>query len=223
MDKPNDTDLIFWYHGVMKRRSRNTLIWSVVVIAIIAVVIGVFVKWGAVSDTTSPSVVPPAGWVNYQNSQYGFSLYYPPDWKMSEALLHNDVPQVLFGNPIEGIATYTLRVSIEKNSSNFSSAGYVANMLAQDKAIDEANGTNTPSLSVRFKNSTAFAVDQNAGYELNNVFEFDHNAEQVYIAHGNEMLIFDFPVVDTNPNIASSTENNAIAHQILGTLSFIKK
>jgi hypothetical protein len=204
----------------MKKRSQHVLVWSVVGIVVVAVIVGVFIKWGMNEENSSPGIVPPAGWVNYQNSDYGFSLSYPPDWQISTSTLENDVPSVVFGNPIEGTTTYTLRVSVEKNIGNLSSAQYVMDVLTQAETEDETNGTSSPSVSAQFASSTAFAVDQNAGYELDNVFEFDHNAEQIYVAHGGEALIFDFPVADVNPNIASSTENNIIAHQILGTLSF---
>jgi len=208
-----------------KRRHRTAwIIGTVVVIAAAGVALAKWPisTWGIFKG--NPPIVP-AGWVNYQNSDYGFSLSYPPDWKIFTGQLQNDVPAVLFGNPIEGTTTYTLRVSIAENSNGSSSAEYVADMLARAQAEDLANAKNgpAPQISVQFANASGSAMDNDQEYELNNVFEFDHNAEQIYAAHGNEMLIFDFPVADANPNIASSTENNAIAHEIVNTLTFIKK
>lgn len=214
--------------SVMKKRTRRAIVWFVIAVIVIAAVYGALVKWpvstwrGIWNELSGKPIIP-VGWVNYQNSDYGFSLYYPPDWQVFTGQLQNDVPAVLFGNPIEGTSTYTLRASIGVNNKKFSSAEYVANMLGMLKAEDEANGTNSPQLSAQFARANAFATDLNDGYELDNVFEFDHNAEQVYVAHGNEIFIFDFPVVDANPNISSPAENNAIAHEILKTLMFIKQ
>ena len=187
------------------------------VIVIAAIVWIVVAKWPA-----PKKVVIPAGWQSYQNADYGFSLAYPADWQVNTSQLQNDVPAVLFGNPIEGTTTYTLRVSMEKNDGKLSSAGYVENMLAKMQIDDQTNGTNTPSVMVQFEHASGTPIAANDSYELYNVFEFDHQAEQVYVAHDDKILVFDFPLAEANPNIASSTENNAIAHEILATLEFGK-
>jgi hypothetical protein len=218
-----------YYCGMEKQRKSKVIFWSVGIIIVAAAIAGVCITypvatWRGMWDGLSGKPVIPAGWVNYRNSDYGFSLWYPADWQVNTSQLQNDVPAVLFGNPIDGTTTYTLRVSVAQNDSGFTSAEYVADMLAQIKAQDEANGTNTPQLSVQFMSSTAFATeDYHNGYELNNVFEFDHNAERIYVTHDDEAFIFDFPIADANPNIASPTENNAIAHQIVKTLTFMKQ
>jgi hypothetical protein len=199
----------------MKKRTRAVLGWSVVVVVVVAMVWGVMAKW----PKTQEKPVIPAGWQNYTNTEYKFSLYYPVDWQINTNQLQNDVPAVLFGNPIEGTSTYTLRVSIEKNDGKLSSAGYVANMLAKLQAEDQANGPNAPSMSVRFKNASGTPVVENNGYELYNVFEFDHQAEQVYMARGDKVIIFDFPLADANPNLSSPAENNAIVQEILKTVN----
>jgi hypothetical protein len=208
-----------------QRKNSRVLFWGVALVVVAAAVIGVAIRypmstWQGILDGTTTPIIP-AGWMNYQNSDYGFSLSYPANWQLSTSSLQSDVPAILLGNPTEGTTTYTLRFSIAQNSSGFSSAEYVADMLAQTKAEDETNGTNTPQLSVQFISSTAFSVDDNDGYELNNVFEFDHNAERIYVAHDDEVFIFDFPVADANPNISSPAANNAVAHQIVKTLTFI--
>lgn len=211
----------------MKKRTRRIIFWFVIAVIVIVAVYGALVKWPVstwqgIWNGLSGKPVVPAGWVNYQNSEYGFSLWYPPDWRIFTGQLQNDVPAVLFGNPIEGTSTYTLRVSVARNDAGFSSAGYVADMLARVKATDEANGPNAPHVSAQFAAVTPFPVDENQGYELSNVFEFDHQGEQIYVAHGNEVLVFDFPVAGANPNISSPVENNAVAHEIVKTLTFIK-
>jgi len=208
-----------------KRRKSKVIFWGVGIVIVAAAVVGVCVKYPVSGWKIFKGSAPviPAGWQNYQNSDYGFSLYYPPDWQMNTGQLQNDVPAVLFGNPINGTSTYTLRVSVMPNRDSLSSAQYVASMLAQDEAHDAANGTNTPQSSAQFMRSTGFAVNDNDGYELNNVFEFDHDAERIYVARNDEVLVFDFPVADANPNISSPAENNVAAHQIVKTLAFIKQ
>jgi len=211
--------------GMAKQRKSRVIFWGIVIVIVLAAIVGACIvypvsTWKGFFDGYTAPIIP-AGWINYQNTDYGFSLSYPASWQFSTSSLQSDVPAILLGNPTEGTTTYTLRVSVAQNNSGFSSAEYVADMLAQTKAEDEANGTNTPQLSVQFMSSTAFSVDDNDGYELNNVFEFDHNAERIYVAHNDEVFIFDFPVVDTNPNIASPADNNAVAHQIVKTLTFI--
>jgi hypothetical protein len=204
--------------GDMKKRTRLALGWGIAVIVVVLVVWGVVMKWPKAPEKP----VIPAGWQNYANAEYGFSLAYPADWQVNTSQLQNDVPAVLFGNPIEGTTTYTLRVSMEKNDGKLSSAGCVENMLAKMQIDDQTNGTNTPSVMVQFEHASGTPLAENNGYELYNVFEFDHNAEQVYVAHDDKILVFDFPLAEANPNIASSTENNAIAHEILATLEFGK-
>ncbi len=215
----------------MKKRTWRKRIWLTMVALIVLATAGIFVfarlqplKWKEAMAQLSGVPLPPAGWIKYDGSAYGFSLYYPPDWQVSTGTLGGDPPSVVFGNPLTGTTTYALRVSIAKNDSKFSSAAYVEDMLARAKAQDEASAVvgPAPQVSAQFASATAFAVDNNQEYELDNVFEFDHNAEQIYAAHGAQIFVFDFPVADQNPNIASSTANNAIAHEIVGTLEFAK-
>ena len=91
--------------------------------------------------------------------------------------------------------------------------------MDNDRAQDAANAKTgpAPTLTPQFKSNYVTTVNGNQVYELFDVFEFDHNAEQVFVAHGTTALRFDFPVADANPNIASPANNNAIAHLILDT------
>lgn len=192
----------------------------VIVVAVAAAVI-----WGIkVKQPFKEKVVIPDGWQSYENADYGFSLAYPANWQISTNSLKNNVPEVILGNPIEGTTTYALDMLVENNTSTLSSGEYVADMLSKLETEDQTNGTNTPSAFVQFVNASGSAVTVagNDGYELNNVFEFDHNAEQIYVARNNKTFVFDFPVFDANPNISSSTENNVVAHEIVNTLSFTK-
>jgi hypothetical protein len=147
---------------------------------------------------------------------------YPADWQVSTSSLQDEIPSIVFGNPIEGTTTYTVRISIAQNNNGLSSSDYVKDMLGKLTTADAANGTNTPQISAQFASSTAFSVDDNQKFELDDVFEFDHDAEQIYAAHSDEVVVFDFPVADQNPNLSLPADNNAIAHEMLGTLTFVK-
>lgn len=171
------------------------------------------------NDTTA---VDTSNWQTYHNNEFGFSLQYPQNWQIFTSGLSASTPFVAIGNPLNGTTTYTMEIFIEQNPQSLSSAEYVHQLLSADRAQDVANATSEPAPMVtpQFKSSYLTNVNGVAAYELFDVFEFDHNAEQIYVANGAITLHFDFPVSDANPNIASPANNNAIAHLIVGTLVF---
>jgi hypothetical protein len=93
-------------------------------------------------------------------------------------------------------------------------------MLAADKAEDAANAKAGPSPTItpQFKKSYLTTIAGHEAYELSEVFEFDHDAERIYVADGPVILHFDLPSADANPNLSSPANNNGIAHLILNTL-----
>ena len=215
--------------GVMKKRHRRMLWWAAIIVLLLGAGGFAFAKWNPQAwqnmlTQLSGAPVPPKGWIKYENQEYGFSFFYPPDWQFSTSTLAANPPAVILGNPLEGTTTYEIRVSIEKNPDGLSSAAYVEKMLSTITSQDQAGSVvgAVSQVSAQYAAATGFAVGNNQEYELDNVFEFDHHAEQIYAARGHETILFDFPVADQNPNIASSTENNAIAHEIVGTLIFTK-
>jgi hypothetical protein len=160
-------------------------------------------------------------WQAYNNAKFGFSLEYPSNWQLSTNGLSGSGPFIALGNPLSGTSTYVMDIFIENNSSSLSAGEYVHQLLAADKAEDAANAKNGPAPAVtpQFEKSYFTTVAGTKAYELFEVFEFDHNAERIYVANGNTVLRFDFPVADTNSNLSSPTNNNAIAHLILDTLT----
>ena len=213
--------------GVMKKRHRRMLVWAAVIVLLVAFGVFAFAKWEpqawqkALAQLSGAPTIP-QGWITYTNREYGFSFSYPPDWQFSTSTLAANPPAVILGNPLEGTTTYEIRVSIEKNPDALSSAAYVEKMLSDIKSQDQAGSVvgAASQVSAQYTAATGFAVNNDQEYELNNVFEFDHNAEQIYAAHGGRTFLFDFPVAGQGSNIASSTQNNAIAHEIVGTLVF---
>lgn len=163
-----------------------------------------------------------SGWQMYRNDPYGFELEYPPGWKIFTGGLAGATPFIAIGNPLEGLKIYTMQVFIESNAHSFSSGEYAHAVIAAARAQDAANAVSgpAPQIAPRFDTSYVLTVGGYSAYELYNVFEFDHNAERIYVAHGDEVLRFDFPVSQENPNLSLPEANNAIAHEIVNTLVF---
>jgi hypothetical protein len=170
------------------------------------------------------SPVDVSGWQTYESDQYGFELEYPPQWAISTDGLGGATPFVAFGNPLEGTSTYAMQVFIDSNASSSSSGEYAHAVIAAARAADAAAATAAhgpvPQTAPQFDKAYVLTVGGFSAYELYNVFEFDHNAERIYVAHDSEALQFDFPVAQENPNISLPVANNAVAHQILNTLVF---
>ena len=167
------------------------------------------------------SAVDTSGWKTYTSSVFGFSFDYPPTWKNSGDPLTVVNPHIFFGNPLSGTTTYRLNVFVYNNAGSLSAADYVAAMIASDTAEDirsgAASGT-APRITPRFTDEFPLAVAGLPAYELYDVFEFDHQGEQVYVQDGAHMILFDFPTAEANPNIADPAANNAVARAIIGTL-----
>lgn len=176
----------------------------------------------AFNDNTPSTalIVDESGWQTYKNETYGFSINYPQTWRIATDGLSANVPFVALGNPLQGTSTYALEIFIENNSSSLSSGEYVHQLLSADKAEDAANAASgpAPQITPQFTKSFVTQAGSHDAYELFHVFEFDHNAEKIYVAHGNVVLRFDFPTAEENPNLSSPAHNNAVAHEIIDTL-----
>jgi hypothetical protein len=173
----------------------------------------------AASNATPVDV---SGWQTYQNDQYGFELEYPSGWEVSTDGLGSASPFVAFGNPLTGMKTYDVQVFIESNPSLLSSGEYAHAVLNAARAQDAVNSASgpAPQTAPRFDKLYMLTVGGYSAYEFYNVFEFDHNAEWIYVSHGSEALRFDFPVARENPNLSLPVINNGVAHQIVNTLIF---
>jgi len=218
----------------MYHKSEPRAVLTAVVITLVSLGTFAFVavaRLQVVQNEIAASAVPSAdiaGWSIYRNDTYGFQVAYPPGWTLYEGGLMNDVPYVAFGNPLSGLKTYALEIAVENNTSSVSSGEYVHALLGADRAEDAASGADAgraPTVTPRFEKAEVLSVGSSSSYgayELYGVFEFDHTAEQIYVAHGTEALRFDFPVARENLNLSLPVANNAIAHQIINTLVFTK-
>jgi hypothetical protein len=180
----------------------------------------------AASNSTPVDV---SGWQTYRSDQYGFEFEYPPGWDLSTDGLSAATPSIALGNPLSGIKTYAMQIFIENNPSSLSSGEYAHTVIDAAHAADTAAAAasadgQAPQTAPRFDKAYVLTVGGYSAYELYNVFEFDHNAERIYIADpnagSNVTLHFDFPVAQENPNLSLPVANNAIAHEIINTLSF---
>jgi hypothetical protein len=215
---------------ISKRKKRRIILWSVFSLVTLFGIVYAFFKfdvWKMTQDAiNAPAFTVPNGWIKYQNNDYHFSFYYPSNWNISTTSALGDIPGIIIGNPIEGTSTYTMYISIKHNDNLLNSDAYVMQMLSDIKnqdLLDIKNSSNTtPSseLSAQYANASGISLNNNKEYELYNVFEFDHNSEQVFAAHKNIVLLFDFPLDQSNPNISNPSLNNATAHEILNTLAF---
>ena len=176
------------------------------------------------SFTACPSVGTSStvgtGWLVYADSEFGFSFAYPSTWQKSNGILSIASPRIVFGNPLNGTTTYDMSVSVQDNPQNLSAADFVAQMLTDLTAQDVANSAQGPAprLSPQFSKQYAVTMGGQPGYELYDVFEFDHQGERIYVQQNKKMIVFDFPTATANPNIADAAGNNATAHQITNTL-----
>jgi len=199
----------------MDRRSFWSL--AVLVVAFAALLAGAKAYWANKNDSTP---LDTSAWKTYSNAGFGFSFKYPAAWQLSENSLHADPPAIVLGDPLSGIQTYSLRVSIMANSSTISAASYVARMLEADEAEDASNSAEgpAPTITPKFDSQYSIQAPNYNAWELYDVFEFDHNAERIYIENGSEILLFDFPVATANPNLDSPQANNQAVHAMLQTL-----
>jgi len=164
----------------------------------------------------------PSSWRTYANSKYGFQFRYPPTWQLSTLGLENDTPFVAVGSPFHGMNNYTLDVFILPNPHHNNATQFVAAMLKQDEAADQAAEKNgdAPINTPDYTSKGEVILGAYDAYELNGVDQADQTSEQIYIPGNNVVLEFDFPTSEKNPNLWAPAANNPIAHQILQTLMF---
>jgi hypothetical protein len=205
-------------------------VWAVLIVVVGIAAILVYFAAQAVGrvmalqqmNAITTNVVDTSSWETYHNAQFGFSVQYPDNWQIFSGGLAAADPFIAFGDPLSGTSTYTMYLFVEQNPQSLSSANYAHQVLSDDRAQDEANAKigPAPTVTPQFKSNYLTTVNGNAAYELFDVFEFDHNAERVYVANNTIALRFDFPVADANPNLSAPANNNAVAHMIMQTLTF---
>jgi len=180
----------------------------------------------AARDGTGGTVTTPgadtSAWKTYANSRYGFQFKYPPGWGLSTSGLANDSPFVAVGIPMGGIKSYAMDVFISPNPHHDNAKQFVAAMLKETQAADEAADKNgeAPDHAPQYDSEKSVVVGGYEGYELYGVFEGDQSAESIYVPGNRVVLQFDFPTPEPNGNLSFPAKNNRVAHQILQTLVF---
>jgi len=217
----------------MIRRDEPLSVLVAIIIALASVGVFVFVvvvqRLESLQTEIAASNAMPvdvSGWQTYQNSQYGFEFEYPPQWQILTGGLAGATPFITLDNPPSTqnpTSAYTMQIFIENNTSSLASGEYAHMVIAAAKAVDAANSVNgpAPQTAPQFQKTIVLNVGAYPAYELYDVFEFDHNAERIYVAHGNEALRFDFPMAQENLNISLPVANNGVAHEIMDTLVFM--
>lgn len=205
-------------------------LWAVLIVVIGVAIFLVYTAAHAVGQilafnsgqANTTTAVDTSTWQTYNNSAYGFSLEYPPDWQISVGNTPGIGPVVQIGNPLNGTSTYIFNVSVLNNSTSLSAGEYVHQFLKSAAAQDMENASSgpAPQMTPQFTKSFITTVGGQDAYELFHVFEYDHSAERIYVADGSFMILFDFPVAEENPNIYLPVNNNDVAHQIVNTLTF---
>lgn len=175
----------------------------------------------AACPTIATSSMHTSNWKIYTSDTFGFTLRYPGAWEKSNDPLTVVNPHVFFGNPMSGTTTYELGLFVASNPQNFTAEEYVKNILAQDALEDASSGAPrglAPTVTPKFTRQFSLTVGSTTAYELDGVFEYDRRAEQIYIQQNRQMLMFNFPTAEPNPNVSDAVANNAVAHQMIATL-----
>jgi hypothetical protein len=168
-------------------------------------------------SSTSPSLN--TQWQTYTNEKYKFRIQYPGDWELSETKSASAKGIVYFGHPLNGKLTYVMYVLALPNPEKLSSKAFVEKMLAQIQA--EYNEGVRPS-TVKYESAKELTLADSDAYELEDVFAYDQNEEEIYLAKGENVFQFTFPVAEENSNFSEPIANNQIIHQMLNTLEFIE-
>lgn len=172
------------------------------------------------SPTSTPD--PTANWKTYTNHEYGYSVEYPSDWKVSEAkppntpdwpydiLQENQLHEVKFLE--EKIDTWpgSFVILVNKNPENFDTKSWASNYfvpLISDPTVNLAE----PQGEISINNHTAYKFS---------VFEFDGYRTEIGLVKNGNIYMFTF--TDDTPNDPNLEEHKEIYNQILSTFKFLE-
>ena len=168
----------------------------------------------------------PEGWLSYQNEMYTFSLAYPQEWEVQEAL-----------KPTQEYALH--EISIHEKEYETHRASFIVQIFERDNersvldwwnewlALEDIkkaecvaeNGDNAPCLCLRdmvdMEEETEFAGG--LAYKVQ-IFQFDHQRECVYAAK--EKYIYGLCYDSSNPNDPDFGENKIITKDMLESFTF---
>jgi len=142
-------------------------------------------------------------WKIFTNEKYRYQIDIPPGWEVK-------VPQreytYVYINKKGQDAQFPFLITIEDNPDELSSKDFAHwGKGYYDKEFEAIIG------------------DSYTAYELYNVWAGDEGDERIYLAKGDIVILFSFPIAKENPNLDNPIENNQLVHQALKTFRFIEK
>lgn len=156
-----------------------------------------------VSTTTTNT---PA-WKTYKNDELGFSMQYPPEWKvvsMDPERVNGKLSGIHFiYQPPDSALSYTLSVLRLENPNKFS---------AKELAI-QSMGDTPP----RYESAENITIGSYSGYIFHSVFAIDQLIEDLTIAIGDHAYRFSYPSGENNPNVLDSKANAGPVEKMLET------
>lgn len=159
-----------------------------------------------------------SGWKIYRNEEYGFEIQYPPHWQSSEYGLY-DYKGERSSRPFISLSKddFSIDVFIMENPDNLNSQDYVDWLIKERE--NEFNEGKAPH-PYDYDAIKQIKINGMQAIELDGVFAIDHSEEVIFLAHGDKVYVFHFPVAEENPNYSNPIEGNRISHQMLGTFKF---
>ncbi len=175
-------------------------------------------------DTPNPYwIIDDENWKTFTNEEYSYQIDVPPGWEVRFSLNSEgeiiDYRQVCIGG-CEGMKIYSLSVNILDNPNRYSSKEFVSSLRREYEEYCKKKACGSWRYNKEYE--TIIGEGYNA-YELYNVFAYDQSEEQIFLAKGNTVIKFSFPIAKENPNLDNPIENNQLVHQALKTFQFIDK
>lgn len=179
---------------------------------------------GVKKTTSTPSEKPtiPQGWIPYENDEFGFSMAYPPEWEVQEALKPRELRalhDIYFHEKEYDMWRAEFTVRIFTNPDGHTIEEWWDEWLREEDEKEaechEEYADTAPCLFLRGIVEWEERV-QLSGQEAIRVglFRFDHEEECTYVAHNENILGICY--AGTNPNDPQAEEHSAITANMHG-------